>query len=98
MSDDKFTQGEWVFSPAKSIYRAKISVNGNIIAVFADPPTNSNARLIAAAPEMYEMLESIFNIEHESGGSLGVDGSFHYKVSEDIFKKVGLLLAKARGE
>ena len=100
MSEEKFTQGEWVVEDSRAIvcdgFKVAYACSGSNIPFISK--VSANAHLIAAAPEMYKMLDSIFNIEHERGGSLGVDGSFHYRVSEDVFKKVGFLLAKARGE
>jgi len=78
-------------------FKQNIECNGKVEAVVIVVDEEKSHKY-SCVNEMYEMLESIFNIEHERGGSLGVDGSFHYKVSEDVFKKVGLLLEKARGE
>ena len=93
MSEEKFTQGEWTFNPAKSIYRATISANGNIIAVFADPPTEINARLIESAPKMYEKLCELNRLLLSLGSEVW-DVVDLGAVSNDIEN----LLAKARGE
>ncbi len=56
----KFTQGEWlmdkeyIFLPNGKWYQP----NGFI----SDEEMQANARLIAAAPEMYELLESIVSL------------------------------------
>lgn len=85
MSEDKFTKGPWY----RANYSARAAQTGKFIAhadnnSVDDAERKANAELIAAAPEMYEMLESI---------AVSVE-CFHGVDTDSIFK----LLAKARGE
>ncbi|QZI89583.1 hypothetical protein SIPHO076v1_p0050 [Vibrio phage PS34B.1] len=86
-NEAKFTQGPWIArgSTPSRIYGMQRADKEVIVAATGSVLENSgaNARLIAAAPEMYGMLETILEI-----GKL----SPH---QEDIVSK---LLAKARGE
>lgn len=92
MSEAKFTKGPWVVAMNSSFFdigqKDAFGYNGIgervCIGVTAD--MEENAYLIAAAPEMYEMLEKI----HDSMAGNGEYGEFFYDVKS--------LLAKARGE
>lgn len=92
----KFTKGEWSIS-VDCWADGHVSIDGfehSAIAVVVSEmddgskkeELSANAHLIAAAPEMYEMLEKI----HEGIAGVGEYGEFYYDVKE--------LLAKARGE
>ena len=99
--ETKFTKGEW--DAVIDDQQCWIDSDEGLIADLdhSDVPhqeADANAYLMATSPKMYRMLEEVFNIEHEIGGSLGADGSFYYKVSGDVFKKIGKILAEARGE
>jgi len=77
MSDPKHTPGPWFFAPDETDYADEAGRGpGSIKALDADGDewfiarinespgdgdTEVNARLIAAAPELYELLESIEN-------------------------------------
>lgn len=83
---EKFTKGEWEFD--RTIDRV-VDASGDTICATGDSwnsykNSDANAALIAAAPEMYEMLESI-------AASMEC---FHGVDTDSIFN----LLAKARGE
>lgn len=90
MSQTKFTKGPWKVYGDWMI----IDSNGRLIAQFEplnDELSNgntaesfANAYLIAAAPEMYEMLERVAQTALPETGAL--------------FDEVQRLLAKARGE
>lgn len=98
MSEAKFTKGQWVTDidqhdePNQDIV---ISSNHmNICKVHIDDcctmhnkELKANAHLIAAAPQMYELLEVIMNI-------LNGEDALSEVSSDDIAK----LLTKARGE
>ena len=83
MSETKFTKGEWRVERFVNGKGFEIAFNddGEVITDYVYDEHDAN--LIAAAPEMYEMLESL----REDYGLLT-------KVGKDIDK----LLAKARGE
>ena len=97
-----FSGGEWkVKSPEGDAGYHVVSIGDSdewTDVTFYGVKARENANLFKESPNMYKMLESIFAIEHERGGSLGVDGSFYYKISEDTFKRIAELLVKARGE
>ena len=85
MSETKFTKGEWSCRtgsepmPFAVVYLS----NEGGFDISDAPDCQANANLIACAPEMYAMLESM----HNSGG-LGFG----------VHAKIEALLAKARGE
>ena len=89
MSKAKFTKGEWEVSSCG----LSVSVDGHQVArahsgsnIPYTEPTKSNAHLIAAAPEMYCLLERLTS---------------HSNCKKDIIHLLGeadSLLAKARGE
>lgn len=88
MSETKFTKGEWKVSGA-SISCKGSGYIAKALPVYMDKQERTaNAHLIAAAPEMYELLE--LAISYIDGDSIE-DFIYNYK---DIKK----LLAKARGE
>lgn len=51
-------------------------------------------RLEQEVAELREALQALVRVEHESGGSLGADGSFYYRVPEGVFRKAKELLNK----
>lgn len=88
MSEAKFTKGPWVArgSTPSRIYGMQrddkevlVAATGSVI-----ESSGANAHLIAAAPEMYEML-----LEHRQA----FEGEDDYRAQE-----IDELLAKARGE
>lgn len=86
MSEAKFTKEEWRviddrnFGPSYGVY---IGRDGGFKFHHEMANAKANAHLIAAAPEMYEMLASL----REDYGLLSAVG-----------KDIDMLLAKARGE
>lgn len=89
MSEAKFTKGEWkVSSCGMSVntdgYKVARAHSGSAIPY--TQPTKANAHLIAAAPEMYNLLERLSRLDDEE--SIG-DGNL-WDIRE--------LLSKARGE
>jgi len=86
MSNTKFTKGDWRVDYYTSIDQT-IRVNkGNIIICHNNASTEweANAHLIAAAPEMYDLLSTIENDNEQ--------------VPEWLWNKIQETLAKARGE
>lgn len=85
MSEAKFTKGEWEFD--RSIERI-VDAEGETICATGGSwdfykNAEANAALIAAAPEMYGILEHILSV---------------YEMDYDDTNKALKLLAKARGE
>jgi hypothetical protein len=69
----KFTKGKWIIEE-KSIISSDLKIYGNII---CDAPVNwegsmknwdANAKLIASAPEMFEMLKDVLDTNKEYWG------------------------------
>ena len=58
----KFTQGKWIFDDEYIFTANKGWMIADVMAVRNKDECNANGRLIAAAPEMYELLESLVNI------------------------------------
>lgn len=97
MSEAKFTSGEWLIEPTDGVFVYALNSSGaNQFSLILSGNGNRgasavelkvNAHLIAAAPEMYEMLDMIMNILN------GDD--FENEVSNSDIQN---LLAKARGE
>lgn len=91
MSKTKFTQGPWEVNTTydelwgndvwyQTEYHS-VQANGDTIA--SDVSCKADAALIAAAPEMYAMLETLLN-DYEEGSI--------------VHGQISALLAKARGE
>lgn len=90
MSKEKFTKGPWVYEPVKSndncfLIEKESTGFGVCKTILNQDSDMANANLIAAAPEMYSILEEIM-IDDLDGGSLH---------RANLIKK---LLEKARGE
>lgn len=92
MSKAKFTKGEWVVLDEAFVYALNddgvnqfdLTVQGNGDNGASDDELQANARLIAAAPEMYEILEG-----------LSLTGELdQYQISD----RINAILAKARGD
>lgn len=82
MAKTKLTSGMWRIDPQK--WSRVIDRCGQPVAsVEADADSNANASLIAAAPDMFELLETLEN-----------DGSIPEAVKEEI----QLVLRRARGD
>lgn len=90
MSEAKFTNGPWKFNAHDGSITDFTKAENEVATAQLDDwhclgMGYSNAYLIAAAPEMYELLESISVTEMMNG-----DDAFSEQIKE--------LLAKARGE
>ena len=104
MKEAKFTKGEWKATPDKwddchvtSTERAGMVEICKISSVYFDDEDKNdfeieqiaNAHLIAAAPEMYELLKDMVD-SINCGDEHGLDSEWHVEASR--------VLAKARGE
>ena len=86
MSDKKFTKGEWVIKEAIA-HKNQIKIKdkkGKQGKIIGNIRTREDAHLIAAAPEMYDMLQSIENDANQ--------------IPPFLWDKIQGVLAKARGE
>jgi len=107
MSEIKFTPGPWLFSSYKS-GTSVIVIDGKEfdVATVSYPNRDANAHLIAAAPELYEALKAVLEIETEEGApsapshtSSGKSGSIAWSVkAREVYSNAHAALAKARGE
>jgi hypothetical protein len=101
----KHTPGPWMFAPSNSANVAGhvvprprpdgIGLVTNIATIrphkWGAHEVEANARLIAAAPELYEALERTMNwlASYPGGGTMGIDGPY---------EQARAALAKAKGE
>ena len=90
MSETKFTKGEWSVEDGRVVvcgdFKIAYSYSGLSVPFIEHIKTNAN--LIAAAPEMYEMLDEVSNVlGHELNPT-----------NKSYIKAIKELLAKARGE
>jgi len=82
MAKSKLTSGMWRIDPQK--WSRVIDRCGQPVAsVQADLDSNTNASLIAAAPDMFELLETL---EHDSS------------IPEAVREEIQLVLRRARGD
>jgi hypothetical protein len=82
MAKIKLTSGMWRIDPQK--WSRVIDRCGQPVAsVEADADSNANASLIAAAPDMFELLQTL---EHDTS------------IAEDIREEIQLVLRRARGD
>lgn len=85
----KFTKGQWKATISNNGRHQISGDNGKqVCAMWNCKERDSNAALIACAPEMYEMLDEI------SDGLLDAGGYGNCALA----KRIETLLAKARGE
>jgi len=82
MAKSKVTSGMWRVDPQKRS-RVVDRCGQPVASVDAEAEANANASLIAAAPDMFEMLESL-----ESNSNL----------PEDVVDEIRLVLRRARGD
>jgi hypothetical protein len=90
MSEDKFTRGPWHYdADFKSIYNKQCNY-------ICDAPLNNAAdkHLIAAAPEMYDFIKKVFDIQKNHYGYAMELHMAMIRLAEESEQ----LLAKARGE
>jgi|SRR5579862_183456 len=82
MAKIKLTSGMWRIDPQK--WSRVVDRCGQPVAsVEGDADSTSNASLIAAAPDMFEVLETL---EHDA------------TISEDVREEIQLVLRRARGD
>jgi hypothetical protein len=82
MAKSKLTSGMWRIDPQK--WSRVIDRCGQPVAsVEADADSNTNASLIAAAPDMFELLETL---EHDAS------------IPEAVHEEIQLVLRRARGD
>jgi len=82
MAKSKVTSGMWRIDPQK-LSRVVDRVGLPVASVEADAEANANANLIAAAPDMFELLES-----------LEVNAS----IPEEVVEEIKIVLRRARGD
>lgn len=82
MAKSKVTSGMWRVDPQK-MSRVVDRCGQPVASVDAEAEANANASLIAAAPDMFEMLQSL-----ESNSNL----------AEDVVEEIRLVLRRARGD
>jgi hypothetical protein len=82
MAKSKVTSGMWRVDPQK-MSRVVDRCGQPVASVDAETEANANASLIAAAPDMFEMLQSL-----ESNTNL----------PEDVIEEIKLVLRRARGD
>jgi hypothetical protein len=94
MSEAKFTKGPWQVIPQDGIVYDN---NGEMVCGYyptGEIEEEANASLIAAAPDMYEMLTSILSTQKRR---YGYAMELHIDMI-NLAEEVNKLLAKARGE
>lgn len=82
MAKSKVTSGMWRIDPQK-LSRVVDRVGQPVASVEAEVEANANANLIAAAPDMFELLESL-----EGNAS----------IPEDVVDEIRIVLRRARGD
>ena len=82
MANGKVTSGMWRIDPQK-LSRVVDRCGLPVASVEAEVEANSNASLIAAAPDMFELLES-----------LEVNAS----IPDDVVEEIKIVLRRARGD
>ena len=108
MSEAKFTKGEWVIDYRGTLGHVK-SIKGGAITPtvarydFVSPSlTNkekkANAHLIAAAPDMYKMLERLKSIIEDYDYDLFCERATGEWSEPEISTEIEKLLTKARGQ
>lgn len=94
MTDTKFRKGQWFVDSYLNIDNSIRVVEGNVMISFHpdafDEESKANAHLIASAPAMYKLLESI-SLEASSFVDRGGKATTWLRDAES-------LLSKARGE
>ena len=109
MSENKWTPGPWQVSGVRSAFPSKaakpiwVGPDGRSIAavMFSDltpaefVASNADARLIAAAPDLYEALVSMLTAADAYGREVSDAERKHFS---DAWAKARAALAKARGK
>lgn len=104
----QFTKGPWKVESFEYECAKRYGVfpeNGDqdaaVAEIFHSSQSEANARLIAAAPELCEALESILNIIHVSTGVYGyhLNGEpSPWSEFKEVIENADMCLEKARGE
>ena len=98
MTERKWTPGPWYVSNMSEIFHGDDCNLADCWSVHADideDECEANAHLIAAAPDMYDALESA---EESIATFIGVHGYPTDSGAGEILRQVSAALAKARGE
>jgi len=82
MANGKVTSGMWRIDPQK-LSRVVDRCGQPVASVEAEASANTNANLIAAAPDMFELLESL---------------ELNASIPEDVVEEIRLVLRRARGD
>ena len=107
MSEHKHTPGEWFarkdegwkgWSVADDAHTLIATVSDDDEHLHDNEQDEANARLIAAAPDMLEALESFNHLVPELWGDMVVDGQMTLIVDEDTIDAIKAAIKKARGE
>jgi len=88
MSDTKFTKGSWY---VHTMYPAVVIIPGGGFDIVGIPNAKANAHLIASAPDMYKLLDSIAELMNSDDQTIADE-------MVQKFDDIELLLKKARGE
>lgn len=105
MSETKWAAGPWAYDP--TINRVYSVPNNMLVATVwlggltdtpsADPEWPANARLIAAAPEMYEALETVAQLLRDHHADQGAEDGWQNEELRDAWVAARDVLAKAEG-
>jgi hypothetical protein len=110
MSETKFTKGEWYTSHCKGDHKRYVMCSGKQIATvaFNSGKTNlkANANLIAAAPAMYAILETVLSEMYcliDEVNDQRMSDTWQMQLPPELhdgqtLHEIQMLLAKARGE
>jgi hypothetical protein len=88
----KHTPAPWRYEYADGYCGEIIAANGKFVCTFTDEPSESDARLLAAAPEL---LEALIECERYGGGYTNCDQSY---LPPTVRAQIQTAIAKARGE
>ena len=92
MNDTKFTKGEWkIQDDGYGMIGVLLKKGVGILIGRKSKEAQANAHLIAAAPEMYSLINDLRHAVSMAGIGGGVNNT-------EVLKSIDELLAKARGE
>lgn len=94
MSAPSFTPGPWRYDYEPGYCGEIIASNGELVAVFTEEPSEDDARLISAAPDLLEALEAYVTTMAIAGGG---DKALFMAAIRDADNKARAALAKATG-
>lgn len=100
MSNTQHTPGPWRYDYELDYCGEIIASNGTSICSFTDEPSTNDARLIAAAPDLLEALESVWLwMENQADGqSKGGYATFDLMMLREQRDIARAAIAKATGE